>query len=365
MKTTFILPAILIFLLIPQKPEASHALGARISYQHITANDYLIKIQLYNDCAGISAPVMIEACCYSVSNNAIITVQLTQTAAPFQIPPNPYLTPVISSCNGGSGFGVKRHEYSGTITLPYSANDWILSYTTSATSPGPFSTYSIFVSTKINNLDFPINSSIQFVHDPVFQYCLLQPNWENLSAVDTDGDSLHFQIIPTLTDTMFCLPDPFHPASPSIFDMLYSSIPFYIHPTDSWINFLPTISQIGHITVLAEEYRNGLLINETIFTYQMSTVSSCMISGLTDTKELHLTLYPNPVTDKLHVKTNLFTFENELSIFDTGGKMIHSSILNAESSGIAELDLSALSKGIYYISLKTPSNIFNRRFVKL
>ncbi|MDR0365033.1 MAG: T9SS type A sorting domain-containing protein [Bacteroidales bacterium] len=73
--------------------------------------------------------------------------------------------------------------------------------------------------------------------------------------------------------------------------------------------------------------------------------------------EAAINIYPNPVTDKLYLNTelNISTYQ----IYDLYGRMIHSSKTN-----IKELSTSGWASGVYFIRIETEKGTVNKRFIK-
>ncbi len=72
------------------------------------------------------------------------------------------------------------------------------------------------------------------------------------------------------------------------------------------------------------------------------------------------TVYPNPASDKLFLKSNKATTEKtSYSIIDVSGRvLLTDALVNTES-----IDISMLSNGIYFISISTPTKTATQKFV--
>ncbi len=265
--------------LISMKSHASHAVGADVTYTYVGPNQYLITVRFYRDCAGISAPfshILDFTGCGGTLNG---TVTLNQTAGSGQqIPPSPCLPPVTTSCNGGSGYGVEEYIYEGLVTLPGPCADWTFSFSeccrnsqiTTIVDPD---FYDLYVSTTLDNINYPINSSPVFTTIPVTQFCVGNQFFYNQGATDPDGDSLVFSLVCSEDAAGVCLPyqpgyDPLQPIA--------SSPPVTIDPQTGTISFTPTMIQVGVIAVLCEEFRNGVKIGQVKRDIQMNVVGGCI-----------------------------------------------------------------------------------------
>ena len=107
----------------------------------------------------------------------------------------------------------------------------------------------------------------------------------------------------------------------------------------------------GKVFVVWEDDGSGTI------KYRSGTFSS--ITRVNENKEENLfSVYPNPASDKLQVLSSKFQ-GGELKVFDVLGESIFQSTLNHQS-----VDVSGLSKGIYFIQLKTGNEIYSQKFIK-
>ncbi len=74
--------------------------------------------------------------------------------------------------------------------------------------------------------------------------------------------------------------------------------------------------------------------------------------GISDYKPLTLSIYPNPVTDKLYL-TNTDGNIHSISIYNTSGQLVLQTAVT--SSPILEINVSSLSNG-FYIGTATMNN---------
>ncbi len=72
-----------------------------------------------------------------------------------------------------------------------------------------------------------------------------------------------------------------------------------------------------------------------------------------------LTLSPNPATNEIKIEYNMQN--SEIVIRDVLGQMVYKTKAIAASSTI---DVSMLSKGVYFISLQNGKQTINKKFVK-
>ncbi len=345
----------LVVIVLTSKVEANHSLGVNISYNWVGGNQYEINVNFYRDCFGIPAPDSISICINSISSIYSDSVKIPLVGA-IILPQLSYLPPVTSACYGGTGLGIEKNHYSGTIALSVPANDWILSYTTPVhLSSGPLDPerYGYYVSTKIDNINHPQNSSIQFNADPRFIYCLNVPTWESYSANDIDGDSLIYNIENVLIDTFLCPAQPFINSNNGLnnyFQQLNSAIPYFLHPTDGWMYFQPDVPQMGYFSIKVSEFNNGNNINETTFSHFQSTVFNCTSTNINNlsAKSTSIQVFPNVISDELHIYFENINSEMRIYIYDIYGRIVSSSTLDGR---IKEqlINVEYLAAGLYSI----------------
>ncbi|WP_291085088.1 T9SS type A sorting domain-containing protein, partial [Flavobacterium sp. BFFFF1] len=90
-----------------------------------------------------------------------------------------------------------------------------------------------------------------------------------------------------------------------------------------------------------------------------SVDSACVLK--TDEVEVYklFTIYPNPATDVLHVKSKENTSITSLSVYNTLGQLIIT-VTNPQQT----IDVSELLSGNYFIKITSNKGIANARFVK-
>jgi len=251
---------------------ASHSMGADISYVCTGPNTYDFTFSFYRDCNGISAPASVNLSINSPSGcGTSQTVNLTQQSSVEASPLCPSQI-VNSTCNGGTLQGVEVYTYTGTVTLSGACTDWIISYSTCCRNSAitNSTTGSMYIETTLNNVDAPCNNSPQFMTPPVPYICANQPFSYNHGTIDPDGDSLVFTLInPKESATL----DVTHNAGFSATQPLSTTGAFNFDPNTGQMSFTPNATQIGVVAVLVEEYRNGVLIGSTIRDMQIVVIN--------------------------------------------------------------------------------------------
>jgi gliding motility-associated-like protein len=264
--------------LISSKSYGSHAVGADVTYTYVGPNQYLITVRFYRDCAGITAPTSVSV---NYTSSCFPGGFLTLNAVPGtgqEIPPSPCLPQVTTACNGGSGYGVQEWVYQGLVTLGGPCADWTFSFSmccrnaqiTTVVNPD---FYSLYVSTTLDNFNYPVNSSPVFANIPVTQFCVGNQFFYNQGATDADGDSLVFLLAPAEDAANVYLP---YAAGYGALQPIASSTPITIDPQTGTISFTPSQVQVGVIAVVCEEYRNGVKIGQVKRDIQMNVVGNCI-----------------------------------------------------------------------------------------
>ncbi|MEI9920774.1 MAG: choice-of-anchor tandem repeat GloVer-containing protein [Bacteroidota bacterium] len=140
----------------------------------------------------------------------------------------------------------------------------------------------------------------------------------------------------------------------------------------------PTISVNGTLLTSSSDtgnqwYLNGTLITTAIAktftasqdgTYTVkTTIGDCasvisdgsVYTGLTNESDLQITVYPNPATDEVFVKSESQPF---VTIIDITGRVI-------ESKSDHHIDVSSYAKGIYFARIEVNGKLIIRSFAKL
>src|SRR6185436_3979000 len=193
-----------ICLVYSKTSEASHAVGADLTYLYVGPNQYRITVKFYRDCTGITAPQTVSIVYESASCGMTGNVTISQIAGTGQeIPTGQYLPCYITSCAGGTGYGVEEYIYRGLVTLPGACADWVLSteinarnpLITTLTNPGAST---LRVEATLDNLNNAIDTSPVFSTYPVSRFCINNTFHFNQGATDAEGDSLVFSFVDAL-----------------------------------------------------------------------------------------------------------------------------------------------------------------------
>lgn len=251
-----------------QKTNASHFAGADLTYTCLGNNQYRMTMVFYRDCSGITEPTTVDINAASSSCSQSLNFSLPKKANGGGFTNGEIISStcggVLSTCEGGSAFGLRKWVYEGVITLNATCNDWIVSYSlccrnsaiSTLASPG---SDELYTETLIKNNNGLCNNSPQFSVNPIGFACINQPFNFNQGANDPDGDSLVYEI-----------DDPLGAGGvPVIFAPGFSkNNPFSTSPGGSFVldgvtgaaSFTPNGQQVGVFAVKVKEFRNGNLI---------------------------------------------------------------------------------------------------------
>lgn len=248
---------------------ASHAMGGEITYQHLVNNDYILTYTFYRDCSGIGAPgaaiIKVTSSCYSSFNITLFPAP----NSPIEI--SPVCPGELSTCNGGSSFGVQKWIYSDTITLPGRCNDWIFSkseccrnFITTSNNASDMYVYSV-----LNNAGNINNSSPIFLNNSTPFVCLGQRSCFNPGAFDPDGDSLTYRLgLPMSTLGVITYLPGYSASQP-----IQSNPPVTFDLTTGDMCMTPTQFDISIFALVITEYRNGVFVGQVERDIQIQVIN--------------------------------------------------------------------------------------------
>jgi gliding motility-associated-like protein len=265
MKQLLLAPFTILFILLINTPlNATHVSGGNIEYECIGPNQFQITLRLFEDCSGSA----------TLGNNEDIDITsncgFNQTLTLNRIGPASEISQLCatalpnSSCSGGGLPGMLEYIYQATITFPvgcdsfaYSVADRNSSNNISNSLNEEFSV----VATLDNSIPCP-NNSPTFSYSGIPYICVGQNVEFNPGVVESDGDSLVYNLVTPLGDNLnpitynagFSATQPFGATSPVTFNN-----------TNGQLSFVPDASMAnapGNWVVAIEvcEYRGDSLI---------------------------------------------------------------------------------------------------------
>ena len=248
--------------------EASHINGFSFSYRCVGGLDYEVTLYLYEDCKSSLPPsATVTVCVNSTSCSQYVWVILDPIDTVFV----PTICNVSTKCTGGIVPGIEGFVYMDTITLPMACNDWIFSYQRAIRNPDINTATSIASDLAgfclLDNVAASCNSSPVFNELPFGVVCVNKQFVYDFSATDIDGDSIVYKLDTPYSDGACGITKykmvykaglgPYNPAS--------TSGPFLFNDSTGVMSFTATIdTEVTVMSIIAEEYRNGNLIGNTM-----------------------------------------------------------------------------------------------------
>jgi hypothetical protein len=246
---------------------ASHLVGSYMWYTHVSGNDYILHLRYFRDCSGVSAVPSASVCYRSASLAFISQVNLPNVSV-IQAPLNSCAATGVTTCNGGSYYGVEQYDYEALVSLPNQANDWIFEYeeccrNAAITTLANASAVGLYTYCTLDNLSFASNNSPQFPTPFIGLYCAGVLTNIDYSTTDADGDSIAYSLVAPEDASFSCPMTPYNctynpPYSPT--QPMASFTPITLNSSTGLFSFTPALIQVGEVCILVEEYRNGVKI---------------------------------------------------------------------------------------------------------
>ncbi|MGN6567900.1 MAG: SprB repeat-containing protein, partial [Flavipsychrobacter sp.] len=282
--TSLRLSLLVIFSLLfsTNKSYASHVLGADFYYTWVSGYTYNFTVVIYGDCAGsafpnlpTSSPEIVILNGSSPVDSFSLTIQSPTSGVE--------VTPVCdaykdsTTCKRGTIPGITKFVYSGTRTLSGTSANWKFFFngnmgaSSAAGRSGAITniaggTLTGLIAT-LNNVNGP-NSSATFTTIPTPFFCLKEPASYNPGAVDPNGDSLSFGLVPAIdasisststvlyntTGYVYSATNPIHVTSGTL----------TFSRTTGQLNFFPDIKQQSIVVERDSEFRGGVLVGSSM-----------------------------------------------------------------------------------------------------
>ena len=261
---------------------ASHIFGGELLYTHLSGKLYKITLTLYGDCGADAVTfdqLYVATPRISIYNGGVFkdTISLklltgsgneVSAVCPSQLG--------NTKCNGGSLPGVRQFIYEDTVSLIGASSIWLFRFDgTLGNGIGPVGStaYSAGRSSQITNatpgtymqIDAELNtlhghnSSPQYSTIPTPYYCINVLQQYNHGAVDADGDSLSYSMVPAIdahTGVAVNYVSPFTAYNP----LAVASGNFNFSPLNGQMTFNPNAIQDALVVIKVSEYKNGLIV---------------------------------------------------------------------------------------------------------
>jgi gliding motility-associated-like protein len=248
---------------------STHIVGGDITVKFISGNDFEVTMRFYRDCAGsaFDNPAILGA------YDKVTNIEAFQFSLP--LISNQVLT-LGDSCFTPN-LCVEEGVFRSIVTFPDNVNGYYLSWQRCCRNgiiqnivlPGDAGM--VFYA----ELPDPLieNSTPTFGSYPSAYMCNGQPNTQDFSAVDIDGDSLAYSLSTPLNgNSSASVPTPAPSAGPyslitwqspySATDMIGGSPPMSIHPVTGILTANPATLGVFVFAVVVEEFRAGVKIGE-------------------------------------------------------------------------------------------------------
>jgi gliding motility-associated-like protein len=254
---------------------ATHIIGGEMQYDRIGDGQYQLVLKLYRYCSGADFDALAPIGVFDGVTGALVVVQQLSFPGGELVPitlDSPCLTLPPNIC-------VESTSYTGGFSLPANPNGYVLAYQrccrtgiiNNLLNPG---NAGITVMTRIPGTPNAANNSARFNALPPIALCLGAPLSFDHSASDPDGDSLVYSLCTPFDGADFANPNPAIPAAPPYAQVSWSggysegypidsSPAIGIDPVTGMLTLTPTLQGNFTVGVMVQEYRNGLLLNET------------------------------------------------------------------------------------------------------
>lgn len=333
-----------LFSILSSNTFATHVKAGEITYTHLTGLTYKINVNVYTNTDPLTTQA--DRCYVIVHFGDGDTATAPRVNGPS----------LLCTTADGEMFATysKKNIYETTHT--YSGNGmYIISMEDPNREAGICNVsnsvdQSFYIRTSILiNPSITTNNSPQFTATPVFYAAVNVPYTQNLTAYDSDGDILTYELIPCMGNgtPIFGIT---YPTGFSI-DSLSGEISWNTPSTICKYNF----------AVKVRKLRNGATLGEVIRDFQICTVA---YTGINESLEndTKIMFYPNPASDKIFISKLNSELGNTLFIYDLTGKLTKSVFLSDSSS---EVEVADLTNGFYnYEILSNKIRIARGKFVK-
>lgn len=248
--------------------KASHVAGTDIQYQCVGQDSFLVTLNLFRDCSGITVGATqnlnFTSSCGGTVNAIANQVSVTEVS---QLCPQQL---VNSTCNGGLLPGMQHYIYQALVVLTPPCNSWTASWqqccrNTSVNTSGG----NMYVQTVMNTATNNCNNSPSFNAQPIPYVCAFQTVNYNFGVTEPDGDSVVYSLAPALISATGAVTYnfPYSVTSPIV--------GLTLNTQTGQLTFTPTTLGNFIIVVQVDEYDpvSGLLIGSTTRDIQVIVIT--------------------------------------------------------------------------------------------
>lgn len=282
--TVLLLP----LLLFGRRAEASHLYGADLYYTWVSGTTYTVTLTIYGDCGGSAFSTLNGASPeIDIYKNTTFqtTISLTQQGTGFEVTPVCPSQASNTNCSNPLSTikGVKRYIYQGTYTLGSTSTNWRFRFsgnlpnTPSGSVAGRSNSISNINTGSVTALEARLNnvvtqnSSVNYTTIPTPFFCINKPAAYNPGAVDPNGDSLSFSLVPGLNGTSGTVTY----VSPYTATLPLSTSAFSASSTNGQVNFTPNTAQLALVVSQVNEYKNGVLVGTSMREMTFVVLNTC------------------------------------------------------------------------------------------
>jgi len=284
-----------IILLSASQSYGSHIFGVDLFYTHVTGNTYTISLVIYGDCSGSAFPTLPEATpeIEIYNGNTYIGDVVLAIQAPIdgvEVTPVCAADAASTTCSVLTSTipGIKKFVYTGNVTVSGTSSVWRFLFQGNmggvAASAGRSNSITniiipavsgslIQLVDTLNNTTYD-NSSAVYNTIPTPFFCINVPANFNPAAVDPDGDSLVFNLVPAIdgnTGASVTYISPYTATAP----LGTATGTFSFNSATGQLSFTPNVTQKGLVVYNVEEYHDGVLRGTTQREMSVVVLSPC------------------------------------------------------------------------------------------
>ncbi|PQJ12080.1 hypothetical protein CJD36_009845 [Flavipsychrobacter stenotrophus] len=349
---------------------ATHVIGGRIGYTHLSDSTYKVTLVIYTDCTGDSLLLSymqgmspnVWASTDTVKRLVPLTIDTALSGVPL-MPPCPQ--PLVDQCTSLTSLipGFRKYVYSANFTLLSAAKTWLFLYDgTNASSFAP--PVSSGRSLQVTNL-LSSGSTMQLMatvsgrfpgSSPVITnaistyFCMGFPGAYNPGIIDPDGDSITVSLVaPMNGNTGIFAPyvSPYTATAP------LAIVPgsFLFSPATGNMSFMPNQFQRSVVVYKIDKSRAGILIGSS--EYEMTVLvegcsDPCTLDIAATNKDEQTTIYPDPAIDQMNISSATFDYSSVTISNALGQAVLTQKLVTKETT----VNISHLPCGVYYLLLE-------------
>lgn len=241
----------LIFLICGFSGYATHLLGGEITYEHVSNNTYIIKLNL----------IWEQSLGFDPGNSKVVYVSSAVCDFSTSISLNKSTSYPLSSyynCIDSTGLVPMVNEYTGMVNLNQPCMDYVFSYSECCRIGGISNLITsmdqeFYFFAELNNT-LGTNSAPSFNVIPMSGYCKNTAINANFSVTDMDGDSLFYELVPAYqNDSLFANYDSAY--SPVMPFTVATGDTILLNPASGILSFTPRLAENSVVAIKVTEYR--------------------------------------------------------------------------------------------------------------